>query len=75
MPCWTLGKQVIAEGIETEEQAAIVEQLGCEFGQGYYYARPEDAKAVEALLDRCAAASDAPDRWPQLPGPSVAGAS
>ena len=66
---------MIAEGIETEEQAAIVEQLGCEFGQGYYYARPEDAKAVEALLDRCAAASDAPDRWPQLPGPSVAGAS
>ena len=70
-----LGKQVIAEGIETEEQAAIVEQLGCEFGQGYYYARPNDAKAVEALLDRCAAVSDAPDRWPRLPGPGVAGAS
>ena len=69
-----LGKQVIAEGIETEEQAAIVAQLGCEFGQGYYYARPADAKVVEALLDRCAATSGLPDRWPQLPGSSVAGA-
>ena len=66
---------MIAEGIETEEQAVIVEQLGCEFGQGYYYARPADAEAVEALLDRCAAASTSPDRWPRLPGPSVAGAS
>ena len=69
-----LGKQVIAEGIETEEQAAIVERLGCEFGQGYYYARPDDAAAIEALLDRSAAASGLPDRRPQLPAPSDAGA-
>lgn len=62
---------MIAEGIETEEQAALVEQLGCEFGQGYYYARPADAQSVEAMLDRCAAASALPNRWPQLPGPSA----
>ena len=69
------GKAGDCRGVETAEQAAIVEQLGCRFGQGYYYARPNDAKAVEALLDRCAAASDAPDRWPRLPGPGVVGAS
>ncbi len=64
-----MGKQVIAEGIETEEQVAIVEQLGCEFGQGYYYARPGDVTAIEALFDRCAESGGAPNRRPQLPAP------
>ncbi len=64
-----MGKQVIAEGIETEEQVAIVEQLGCEFGQGYYYARPGDVTAIEALFERCAESGGAPNRRPQLPAP------
>jgi len=38
-----LGMQVIAEGIETEAQHAILVQLGCEFGQGFLYARPQPA--------------------------------
>ena len=66
-----LGKQVIAEGIETEAQAAIVTQLGCECGQGYYYARPGDAESVEALLARSAATNGASNGWPRLPEPSV----
>ena len=31
---------VIAEGIETEEQLALLKEKGCQFGQGYYFAKP-----------------------------------
>ena len=34
------GVRVIAEGIETEPVAAVCQQLGCEFGQGYLFGRP-----------------------------------
>ena len=39
----SLGMQVIAEGIETQEQHDALVQLGCEFGQGFFYARPQPA--------------------------------
>jgi diguanylate cyclase (GGDEF)-like protein len=39
----TLGMQVIAEGIETEAQHQALIQLGCEFGQGFLFARPAPA--------------------------------
>jgi diguanylate cyclase (GGDEF)-like protein len=38
----TLGLQVIAEGIETAEQMEALQDLRCEFGQGYYLAKPLD---------------------------------
>lgn len=38
-----LGIQVIAEGIETDLQAAVLAELGCEYGQGYLYGRPGPA--------------------------------
>jgi diguanylate cyclase (GGDEF)-like protein/PAS domain S-box-containing protein len=47
-----LGLDVIAEGIETSEQATQLQALRCEYGQGYYYSRPIDSKTVEALLER-----------------------
>jgi diguanylate cyclase (GGDEF)-like protein len=37
----TLGIDSIGEGIETVEQRAILQQLGCEYGQGYLYGRPQ----------------------------------
>lgn len=45
-----LNIDVIAEGIETEQQFRILQELGCEFGQGYFFARPLDVQAAKALL-------------------------
>ncbi|PSN77726.1 hypothetical protein C8B47_20600 [filamentous cyanobacterium CCP4] len=50
----TLGMDLIAEGIETQEQAAALRSLGCEFGQGYYWAKPLPAIEATALLSATA---------------------
>jgi EAL domain-containing protein (putative c-di-GMP-specific phosphodiesterase class I) len=41
---------VIAEGIETDGQLAYLKALGCDCGQGYYFARPLPASEVVALF-------------------------
>jgi diguanylate cyclase (GGDEF)-like protein/PAS domain S-box-containing protein len=46
----SLGKAVIAEGIETPSQLARLRELGCAFGQGYLLARPMSAPQAGALL-------------------------
>jgi diguanylate cyclase (GGDEF)-like protein/PAS domain S-box-containing protein len=48
----TLGLETVAEGIETAEQLAVLRELGCQLGQGYYFARPLGPAAVDALLER-----------------------
>ena len=45
-----LGMDVVAEGIETCDQYRVLRQLGCRFGQGYLFARPMRAQAVNCLL-------------------------
>ena len=45
-----LGMDVIAEGIETEEEQAILENLDCEYGQGYLYSKPLPADQVPDWL-------------------------
>jgi diguanylate cyclase (GGDEF)-like protein len=45
-----LGKQVVAEGVETGTQRDLLANLGCEFLQGYYFSPPLPAHKAEALL-------------------------
>jgi diguanylate cyclase (GGDEF)-like protein len=42
----------VAEGIENADQAARMRSLGCTYGQGYFFARPLEARDVIARLDR-----------------------
>jgi diguanylate cyclase (GGDEF)-like protein/PAS domain S-box-containing protein len=48
----TLGLMPIAEGVESEEQAAVLRSFGCDMAQGYLLARPMDASvARQAVCD------------------------
>ena len=47
-----LDMKVIAEGVETKEQAAFLKEHGCDFFQGFYYAKPMPLKEFETLLDQ-----------------------
>jgi len=45
-----LGMEVVAEGIQTEEQRLKLRALGCEYGQGFFLSEPVPADRAEALL-------------------------
>ena len=47
-----LGMSVVAEGVETEEQLAILRKLDCNEVQGYYIARPVPAEEMQTLMGR-----------------------
>lgn len=47
-----LGKTVVAEGVETQEQADLLATWGCEEVQGYYFSRPVSAQALEQLMHK-----------------------
>ena len=48
-----LGISVVAEGVETEMQREEILAVGCDFAQGYLFARPMTADSIEALLVAC----------------------
>ena len=45
-----LKMRVIAEGIETETQLHLLQNLGCDYGQGYLLARPQTAENIDKAL-------------------------
>jgi diguanylate cyclase (GGDEF)-like protein len=45
-----LGLNVIAEGVENEEQRAVLLASGCRFMQGYLFSRPQCAAAYDSML-------------------------
>ncbi|MGB7921891.1 MAG: EAL domain-containing protein [Pyrinomonadaceae bacterium] len=45
-----LGMDVVAEGVETNEQLAMLRKLGCENGQGYFFSRPLDVAGAEKII-------------------------
>ncbi|MFP3984356.1 MAG: EAL domain-containing protein [Desulfurivibrionaceae bacterium] len=47
----SLGLQVVAEGVETEEQRAYLEKYQCDAYQGYLFARPMPVEEFEEWLD------------------------
>jgi EAL domain-containing protein (putative c-di-GMP-specific phosphodiesterase class I) len=42
--------KVIAEGIETVRQVELLQKLGCEYGQGFYFSQPMEAKAAPLFV-------------------------
>ncbi len=52
----TLKMEVVAEGIETAEQLAMLRELGCEYGQGYLFSSAVDAQSIASWMEK-------PPRW------------
>ncbi len=46
-----LKMMVVAEGVETEEQFAILLEMNCQFGQGYLFSKPLSKADVDKLID------------------------
>src|SRR5581483_1886691 len=55
----TLDLELVAEGIEHNEQLSRLQSLECELGQGFLFAQPMDAVAVDALLASLTPKADA----------------
>ncbi len=62
----SLGKDVVAEGIETEHQLRQLQEMGCAFGQGYLLARPLPPADVPGLLAAAAQVPTGAGRVPNL---------
>ena len=68
-----LGMDVVAEGVETNEQLVILQKLGCENGQGYFFSKPVNADGAEKIIAETYGALTSPMRSvnPQSSGKRV----
>ncbi len=46
-----LGLDVVAEGVERADQAALLQELACTYAQGHYFSYPQDADSAARLLE------------------------
>jgi diguanylate cyclase (GGDEF)-like protein len=53
-----LGMRVVAEGVETESEADMMSNAGCNELQGYYFSRPIEPQAIDAFFEDYAAVAD-----------------
>jgi diguanylate cyclase (GGDEF)-like protein/PAS domain S-box-containing protein len=53
-----LDMKVIAEGVETNRQHALLQRIDCDYGQGFLFARPASATVFEDILRQIAVATD-----------------
>jgi diguanylate cyclase (GGDEF)-like protein len=65
----TLGLQIVAEGVENGTQADRLQRMGCDFAQGYFFARP---LRPDTMLERIAAGLAIPNRAARQPVQPVA---
>jgi diguanylate cyclase (GGDEF)-like protein/PAS domain S-box-containing protein len=68
-----LGMDVVAEGVETNEQLVLLQKLGCENGQGYFFSKPVNADGAEKIIAETYGALTSPARAlnPQQSGKRV----
>ncbi|MEV4940776.1 aminotransferase class I/II-fold pyridoxal phosphate-dependent enzyme [Streptomyces zaomyceticus] len=66
-----LGLQVVAEGIEHEEQRALLAEMGCRYGQGFLFARPMTAHQAESYLHRALPSGERPPARPVVRRPAA----
>src|ERR687898_2695567 len=57
-----LGMDVVAEGVETNDQLALLKKLGCENGQGYYFSKPVNSDGAERIIAETYGALTSPAR-------------
>lgn len=58
-----LGLEVVAEGIEDPDQVALLQSLGCQFGQGFFFSKPISPDELEKYI----VAKETPPSQPGLP--------
>jgi EAL domain-containing protein (putative c-di-GMP-specific phosphodiesterase class I) len=62
--CEDLGIDCVVEGVETEKQRAILQDLGCRWMQGYLLSKPISLSNLGVLLAEDARATEAKPRIP-----------